>query len=389
MAVTVQLEYEGVSSYNLHSVKVKFFNGGPNHLPSANTVGNILAIYDGNGTKHWQYDGTVSYTARDYLWSSGIPFITTAKIWLQPGNENVFYVKTCDVDDLYEHYSAESNRITIKAADINVTPISATDKTVTLDFNLRNPHDENLCLSDMNNKLTYYDIKTDENYWVKQSILEMKPNSRRDLSYGLINPVDNSYVASPKTIEIATTYTNQIKPEFDVVVADNGLWTLSWPGTEDPNYPTGDGVKRTDIIEIYSRWGDPYDDQLVYTKSGVDFTKPGSWSFTFDGILRIVLGCKVEGLWDSSCNDTTYSQILSSGLYYGSSDSEQLPEDEGTTIIPEVDKGTIGYVKVDDKYRRIRNAFIKINGKYVPIRVIYYKQRGQYSPWWGDWKYIN
>ena len=54
MAVTVQLEYEGVSSYNLHSVKIKFFNGGPNQRPSANKVGNIFAIYDSNGTKHWQ-----------------------------------------------------------------------------------------------------------------------------------------------------------------------------------------------------------------------------------------------------------------------------------------------------------------------------------------------
>ena len=67
----------------------------------------------------------------------------------------------------------------------------------------------------------------------------------------------------------------------------------------------------------------------------------------------------------------------------------EIPEDEGTTTIPIVDKGTIGYVKVDNKYRRVRNAFIKINGKYVPIRVVYYKQGKHYSPRWGDWNYIN
>ena len=388
MAVTVQLEYEGVSSYNLHSVKIKFFNGGPNQRPSANKVGNIFAIYDSNGTKHWQYNKIVPYTITDYLWSRGVPFVISAKVWVQPGKEAEFYVKTCDVSDIFNLYSAESNRITIKSADINVTPILATANTVTVDFNLRNPHDENLCLSDMDDKPTYYDIKTDENYWVKQSVLEMKPNSRRDLSYGLINPVDNSYVASPKIKEIATTYTAQIKPEFKVSVG-NGIWVISWPGTEDPNYPTGVGVKRTDIIEVYSRWTDPYKDHLVYTKSGIDFTKPGSWTFTFDGMLRIELGCKVTGLWDSTCKETTYSQILSSRLYFGNANHDPIPENEGITVIPVVDTGTIGYVKIEDKYRRVRNAFIKIDGKYVPVRVVYYKQRSHYSPKWGDWKYIN
>ena len=389
MAVTVQLEYESVSSHNLHVVRIKFFNGGPNKSPSANTVGNTFAIYDTNGTKHWQYSGYVPYTVNDYLWPHGTPFGITALIWLQPGTEGTFYAKTSDIDDLYGQYSAESNRIFIKAAGIDATPIAASTDTATIDFKIRNPHDEKLCLTDMNDDLKIYDINSNENYWIYQSTISMKPNSRRDLSYGLVTPdINNSYIASPKTIEIATTYTKQIRPNFKVKV-ENNVWTMTWYGTADPNYPTGDGVKRTDIIEIYSRWGDPYKEHLVYTKTGVDFTKPGNWSFTFDGLIRIVLGCKVEGLWDSNCNDTVYSQILSSGLYFGNTDPEEIPEDEGTTTIPIVDKGTIGYVKVDNKYRRVRNAFIKINGKYVPIRVVYYKQGKHYSPRWGDWNYIN
>ena len=388
MAVTVQLEYESVYTERLHKVKIKFFNGGPNLTPSTNTVGNVLSIYDKHGSRHWLYNGVVKYTSNDYLWSEGTPFEITALVWMLPGTDNTFYVKTNDVDDLYEQFYAVSNEIVIKAGDISATAIAATKDSVTIDFDTRNPNHENICLDDTDGNLIFYDnIYESEDYWIKQNVLEMTPNSRRELTYGLATPTNEVYVFPPKTIEIATLYTQQVQPEFTVSVSSNNIWTISWPGTMDPNYPSGGNVYRTDIIEIYNRSGDPYVDELIFTKSGLDFTKSGRWSFSFSGTIKIVLACNTDGLWDYSCIDTVYRQVLSSRLYYDATNYEQLTDEEITTIIHRVNDKTIGYVKLDKQYHRITNAFVKIEGRYVPIEVMYFKRRGRYYPWRGTWEY--